>query len=127
METENVANLYRRDTEQRLLRGVYFIYCHLAGRVKIGHTKNLEQRFAFLSVACPGPIRLLGFISAIDSKSVESRIHQQFKHLHSGHGEWFYVRKDILEFVANNAEQVDTSNFSYRRSLEIAREADDDN
>lgn len=73
---------------------VYFI--ESCGKIKIGHTVKLNQRFQALQIGCPAPMVLLTTIPG--GSREEFLLHRKFKD-HRSHGEWFEKHQDILGFV----------------------------
>jgi Meiotically up-regulated gene 113 len=73
---------------------IYFIECQ--DFIKIGWTRNLEQRLSAIGMAVPFTLRLLHI--AAGSKDDERSLHLRFgKHQHKG--EWFRKAPELLEFI----------------------------
>lgn len=66
------------------------------GRVKIGWSRNPVRRLPNIQTACAGKATLLGLVRA--TKVQETEIHQLL-HAHRHHGEWFWLRGPVLDFV----------------------------
>lgn len=75
---------------------VYFIQVP-SGPIKIGTSKNLKQRLAYLQVYTPEPISLLGV--HVGSFVEERAAHERFAHLRL-HGEWFESDPALLAYIA---------------------------
>src|SRR5689334_3921911 len=76
---------------------VYFIQSQKTGQIKIGYTKHLLKRFAFIQGHSADRLELLIHINA--GKEDERALHERFK-ASRAHGEWFEPTKDLLEAVA---------------------------
>lgn len=69
-------------------------------RVKIGKTKNFNQRFASLQSAQGIPLQVLLLLEG----DLEKPLHEQFA-VHRIRGEWFRLSHDILHFIAKSKGQ----------------------
>lgn len=82
---------------------VYFLAS--AGRIKIGHTVDIEQRIRTLSVASADPLTLLATVRA--PRRTEAALHSYLSE-HRIAGEWFRdcpeVREVMLRVSAGNPE-----------------------
>jgi hypothetical protein len=65
---------------------VYVIEAVGLGMVKIGTSRNLENRLADLRYLCPMDIALVKAVPG--GKELEAHLHKRF-HEHRSHGEWF--------------------------------------
>lgn len=72
---------------------VYFIAKD--GRIKIGSTANLSDRFNAHSHRYGEDIRIIGFLKTPDYQELEFGLLAKFDHLHQG-GEWFTPVDEIL-------------------------------
>lgn len=75
---------------------VYFAKCERM--IKIGFSKNLEERLQTLSVASSKPIRLIGTVPG--SKKLEQFFHKEL-HEHRVRGEWFKDCPQVRSFITN--------------------------
>lgn len=73
---------------------VYFVQCEGGGPVKIGATRNLEQRLLALQTGCPFPLRLLSALPTADPLGYERHLHRRFAR-HRLDGEWFKPCPDM--------------------------------
>jgi hypothetical protein len=76
---------------------VYFIEAVGADRVKIGVSRNVEQRFSQLAASFPGPLKLLGAVSG--GRAREASLHKRLANFHIG-GEWFHLTSGVRAAVA---------------------------
>ena len=76
---------------------IYFIYSNETGRVKIGFSYNVEQRFEILKSMSPDPdLQLYGVIKGTLKK--ERSLHKRFNGCRS-HGEWFYLTPTLARYI----------------------------
>jgi hypothetical protein len=75
---------------------VYFIGAKAVGRVKIGYTDQLSDRFSALKTASPVPLQLLATIPG--DRRIEAVLHARFAHHHT-HGEWFTLHGEIQDYI----------------------------
>lgn len=76
---------------------IYFIAAD-NGLVKIGFSRDVQQRMESLQTMSPAPIQLMGTMPG--TVTDERRIHARFAHLRS-HGEWFWSNGELLTFIEN--------------------------
>jgi len=76
---------------------VYFIEAMGTGFVKIGRSRNSEDRVKGLQVGCPYSLKLLCEIGG-DSVDAEKQFQKRFAKYHH-RGEWFYASKEIRRFI----------------------------
>ncbi len=99
---KNTAKSVRREN----IGSVYFLHAPRAGLVKIGFAVDVESRVHTLRTMSPLPLVLLGAIEGLE-KSHESFLHRKFKSERS-HGEWFFVRGPVIEFIRRRFASSDT-------------------
>lgn len=75
---------------------IYFIQQEEEGNIKIGHSKNIEQRLADLQVASPYKLILLG--SVVGAYKEEQQIHQYLNY-YRVQGEWFLPSSFVKEYI----------------------------
>jgi hypothetical protein len=75
---------------------VYFIEAVGADRVKIGVSRNVEQRFSQLAASFPGPLKLLGKVTG--GRAREGSLHRRLANFHIG-GEWFHLTAGVRAVV----------------------------
>lgn len=75
---------------------VYFIQEQEKGRIKIGETINISQRYRQINGMLPQKIRVLGFVPGIDK--YERFLHKKFEK-HRLKGEWFEPAQEILDYI----------------------------
>ncbi len=68
----------------RLHTYVYFISCRSS--IKIGYTRNVEQRVSHIQMLSPTPVQAVALL--IGGQQLESALHARFAEYHI-HGEWF--------------------------------------
>jgi len=73
---------------------VYFI--HGGDRIKIGYSKEPEDRLTALQVSTADRLQIIG--SIVGDQRKEKSLHDQFRHLHI-RGEWFRPETDLVEFI----------------------------
>jgi hypothetical protein len=83
---------------------VYFVKSvyHSTRRVKIGFTKDIEQRMRALKTSCPGEMHLMGSIkckSEYSARALEKSLHEMFARYRTA-GEWFHVKGILMDFIA---------------------------
>lgn len=67
---------------------LYIIQSAVTGCVKIGRTKDVDQRLGQLQTACPHKLRII--LHVPDQGHLEKRLHKQLKpHRIRWNGEWF--------------------------------------
>jgi hypothetical protein len=86
-----------KDTKSALKLQTYFIHAPLSGRVKIGKSASVQQRFRDLSRGSPETLVLLG---ALDGDT-ERQLHERFGEWRVK-GEWFKLAGKLQEFVRLN-------------------------
>ena len=80
---------------------VYFLKARSLGLIKVGVTKNLEQRLRHLAAMSPDALILMGLFDCHNYGRAERELHSQFSHLRA-HGEWFNPGDDLVEWIAMN-------------------------
>lgn len=78
---------------------VYFIRAVESGKIKIGFTSKLPERFTSIMTSCPEPVELLGSIAG--TLADEQALHVRFAHIRHV-GEWFRGEHDLLDFIREN-------------------------
>lgn len=76
---------------------VYFVQSDTDGPIKIGFTRNVEERLWYLRRHHPLPLRLLALIEGAHAD--EQRLHRRFDSDRL-RGEWFRPSDDLLCFIA---------------------------
>lgn len=82
--------------KKRKKRQVYFIQDIGTGRIKIGITKNITERFNKISNYNAGKLILLLAIEGFKKKEID--LHKKFKQ-YKHHGEWFEPSKELLDYI----------------------------
>lgn len=78
---------------------VYFIQCGGdRGPVKIGYSRNVEQRVSDLQVASPYPLVVIGKFKSDNAEAFEASFHRLFADLHL-RGEWFAWSPEFKRLV----------------------------
>jgi hypothetical protein len=95
---------------------VYFLACMSAGLVKIGKTKNLEQRIKTLMTMSPVPLTLLA--APICHPLAEMAVHQMLAE-HRSHGEWFRMAEPVLDVI----DAAQESNYAMAKAYVDAAES----
>ena len=90
----------------------YFIRRGSDGAVKIGRSVDPLKRLKQLQTANDETLQLIGVLTT----DVESQLHSLFAHLSIG-GEWFEANDLLLEFIAVNREDKDSSDEGLRRTV----------
>ena len=75
---------------------VYFVREGRRGRIKIGHTTDIEQRITTLQTSVSEPLRLLAAMPG--DRFLERRLHDRFAS-YRYRGEWFEPSAAIFEFL----------------------------
>ena len=78
---------------------VYFVYSE-DGKVKIGHSANIEKRFDALQTAAS--VKLTLALTMPGDSTLETRLHQRFAHLRES-GEWFRADNELRHFIEGAA------------------------
>lgn len=81
------------------IKYVYFIKELALGSIKIGVSRNVEERLAVLQRGMPQKLECIGFIKG-DFKD-ENLLHDKFSHLRI-RGEWFKADDELLDFLAKS-------------------------
>lgn len=81
---------------------VYFIAPIEGGPVKIGTTKNINQRLATIQSSSPLPLHLIS--CAPGDRDLETSLHAMF-HTERLHGEWFEPSNWLLGVAAEFADR----------------------
>lgn len=77
---------------------VYFIQSGENGPIKIGFTKNIENRMRALKTSSPYPLVLIGYFKS--NRKLEKQLHRQFKeHKTKKNGEWFLPNAELLNLI----------------------------
>jgi len=77
--------------------GVYFIRTFNSDGIKIGYTKNIEQRVSHLNLAHPHPLKLMAIIPNGGGET-ELLIHSLFDSERI-RGEWFRESANLVRFI----------------------------
>lgn len=94
---------------------VYFLAADSLGMVKIGTTRNLEQRLMDIRISCPVPIRVV--YQRPGGHRMETEFHRRFAAQWS-HGEWFRMEgelRDFLDVMTKEAETRSAAEMQRRR------------
>lgn len=84
--------------ERKIVRGhVYFLRGKITGRIKIGKSTNIEQRFGNLRNANADDLELLGVFQTDNHSAAESCLHSLFSSYRLPNGEWFTASEDIVK------------------------------
>lgn len=84
---------------------VYFFLNINDNSIKIGFTKNIEQRKKSLSTGSSGKLVLLGYIKSDDAIGLEKQLHRQFVNFKiRQNGEWFLPKQSILDYLNKNSD-----------------------
>ncbi len=84
-----------RAKEQSTL--VYFIQDTGLGNIKIGFTKDLQERLLKLQTSAAHELKVLKSLPG--GRKKEYALHKQFEHLRIG-GEWFKPEPELLDFIS---------------------------
>ena len=76
---------------------VYFLQAEERGRIKIGVTKNLEQRIRVLRAGSPVRLNIIGLVRG--GRHMERMLHVAFAPLRCGRTEWFEPGESLLSYV----------------------------
>ena len=76
---------------------IYFIQEGDNGPIKIGISRDPENRVRAIQVSCSKTTKLL--CSVLGTVEKESALHEQFKNIRL-HGEWFKPSKELVDFIA---------------------------
>lgn len=83
------------------IRYVYFIACDDANAVKIGITRDPQERLAALQAGCPLQLRLAALIQTEpdtrQAADLEKQLHAAFRAWRI-HGEWFIFADSVREY-----------------------------
>ena len=77
---------------------IYFIKSE-SGHVKIGYTKNVENRIESFSTAHGGMGKLLFTIPG--NYELEKELHEKYKKYHYSN-EWFHIDGELEEYITSN-------------------------
>jgi hypothetical protein len=91
---ENIAAARERDRRAVAGRQLVVYYVQVGDHIKIGYTYNLRQRLN----SYPPSRRVLA-LEEVDSPNVETRRHNQFRHLLALGNEWFHPGPDLIEHI----------------------------
>lgn len=83
------------------ISSIYFILNEDSQAIKIGRTKNLEQRIQALQTSSPNPLKLLKSIqlsSEQEADELEQLLHERFGDFRM-EGEWFKAETGLMEYV----------------------------
>jgi hypothetical protein len=75
---------------------VYFFQIRNDGPIKIGSSRNPENRLKSLNQSSPYQMRMLGTIEATNGE--EGKMHKRFSKYRI-RGEWFHPAKELIEYV----------------------------
>jgi hypothetical protein len=79
---------------------VYFVQGEMTRLIKVGITRNVDQRLRDLQ--CDSPDRLTLLASMAGNHKLELALHEKFQQSRR-HGEWFAPDPDLLSFIAGIA------------------------
>lgn len=108
--------------------GVYFL--EGAGRIKIGHARDVDKRVTGIAYCSPVSLTLLGMIPASQPMVLEAWLHKRYAALRQ-HGEWFEPCDEMLSLARGDvqltwlglgeaAEQLGVPESELRRSPLVA-------
>lgn len=75
---------------------VYFFLCKALNAVKIGTTRNVEQRLDAIQTGCPSQIKFLGFFRG--SEKEEKQLHDALRGSWI-RGEWFGLDEHVKQVI----------------------------
>lgn len=75
---------------------VYFLHAPAVGMVKIGRSRNIEQRMIDLRCASPVPLKLIMTVDG--GLTTERMMHERFKPYRK-HGEWFKASRTLMRWI----------------------------
>lgn len=81
---------------------VYFIQGAITRLIKIGYTKNPQERLCGLQIGSPDKLTLLLCLRNVTEQSLHVRFAKSREH-----GEWFAPGKDLLDFIKRECLQVE--------------------
>ena len=76
---------------------VYFIKCKDTGRIKIGISRNVWERFSQLQTASSTELELV-FVVEWGGRGLEQHLHRKFANCHI-RGEWFQPDTELLSMI----------------------------
>lgn len=86
---------------------IYAIICKLSNRVKIGFTKEPQERLKTIQIHSPTDLKLAGCILIKKAKSiVEPVLHKKLKHSRI-HNEWFDYSNEDVKYVVDIISKED--------------------
>ena len=108
IDTMTLAELreYARELEKRLAKyevpdTVYFLHDESAQVIKVGHSKNVNERLRVLERQSKRTLTLLGVIEG--DKYLKRTIQQQFKTLLTADAEWYRVDETLMAYINEHA------------------------
>lgn len=83
---------------------VYFLHDATAQVIKIGHSRNVNERLRVLQRQNANPLDLLGVMRG--DKYLKRKIQQQFKAFLTADAEWYRAHNDLLNYIDDHAEPL---------------------
>lgn len=94
-------NVPRKSAPRKRSTGDLVIYFIRGGdMVKIGITRDVDERLAALQTGSPVPLEVIGVM--VGDAALESALHELFA-AQRRHGEWFELCDDLARFIQENA------------------------
>ena len=75
---------------------IYFAQGEITRLIKIGHSKNIDDRLDTIQANSPDKVKLLKVIEG--NRSLERALHKQFDSVRS-HREWFYPSRGLMAYI----------------------------
>ncbi|BBB66539.1 hypothetical protein UNDYM_2286 [Undibacterium sp. YM2] len=92
---------------------IYFLKDTVRKKIKIGRSKNVQQRIRDLQTGNPSPLQLMGWMNVNDEVKVERRLHQTYQDW-CELGEWFNIDScEVLTELKRENGFVGTPKNSY--------------
>ncbi len=100
---------YARSLEKRLAAYeqpdyVYFLHDPNANVIKIGHSRNVDERLKVLTRQTGRSLELMGVMRG--DKYIKRNLQQQFKSLLTNNSEWFRADDTLLNYIKENTTQL---------------------
>ncbi|MEQ8674427.1 MAG: GIY-YIG nuclease family protein [Aggregatilineales bacterium] len=97
---------YARELEKRLEKYeapdfVYFLHDAMAQVIKVGHSRNVNERLRVLQRQSKRTLTLLGVMPG--DKYVKRTIQQQFKTLLTADAEWYRADETLMAYINEHA------------------------
>ena len=95
-ETSSPTNTGLAQRRFRRVHPGYVYFIHGGDRIKIGYSRDPEERLSTLQTSTADHLQIIG--SIVGDKSKERSLHEQFGHLKI-RNEWFRPEADLIDFI----------------------------